>query len=74
LRKIGFEMWPSNRVTRGCRTGYQQPMNVSDSICVRSRRDIQGVSIANGDDIAEEIYLRWFARNRHAYDRETKIG
>lgn len=67
-------MWPSNRVTRGCRMGYQQPMNASDSICVRSRW-IQGISIArSGDDIAGEIYLRWFARNRHAYDRQTKMG
>lgn len=44
-KEIGFEMWPSNRVTRSCRMGYQLPMNASDSICVRSRR-IQGDSIA----------------------------
>lgn len=25
--------------------------------------------LRNGDDIAREIYLRWFARNRRVYDR-----
>lgn len=76
FEEIGFEMWPS----KSCHPelshrGYQQ----TDE---RERFDLRSISpttrrlylsIANGDDIAGEIYLRWFARNRHAYDRATKM-
>lgn len=68
---------------RGYRMGYQQPMNTSDSICVRFRR-IQGIFIMNdnhrrnlpGDPLKTGTRMtgrrKWWKKNMREKERMTK--